>query len=183
MRSTKLITARVSPETKIKFQAVAETYGLNESRFMRSLIDRAVEVVGSPVEGTDRRKKEETRAERLYVRVYPDDRQLLAERAAARGMPSATYLAALARSHLRSLSPLPEAERKSFERGVAELSAIGRNINQIARRLNQDGVLAGPQREDLAQFIKVCTALLGHLKATLKANKISWESGYESADR
>ena len=183
MRSTKLITARVPPETKAKFQVLAVTYGLNESRFMRSLIDRAVELVGEPGRVVVQRIQEESRAERLYVRLYADDRQLLAERAVARGMPSATYLAVLARSHLRQLAPLPETERKVFERGVAELSAIGRNLNQIARHMNQGGALAGPRREDLALFIKVCTALLGHLKATLKANKISWEAGYESTDR
>jgi hypothetical protein len=98
-------------------------------------------------------------------------------------MPSATYLAVLARSHLRNLAPLPEIERKAFERSVAEISAIGRNLNQIARHLNQGGALAGPRREDLALFMKVCTAALGHFKATLKANKMSWEVGYESTDR
>jgi antitoxin component of RelBE/YafQ-DinJ toxin-antitoxin module len=183
MRSTKLITARVLPETKAKFQALAETYGLNESRFLRSLIDRAVDVVREPVAESLQKSQDESRAERLYVRLYPDDRLLLAERAASRGMPSATYLAVLARSHLRNLAPLPETERKAFERGVAELSAIGRNLNQIARHLNQGGVLVGPRREDLALFIKICTAALGHLKATLKANKTSWEVGYASTDR
>jgi predicted DNA-binding protein len=183
MRSTKLITARVPPEIKERFQALGESYGLNESRFMRSLIDRAVEVAHESGAAAIQRTQEESRAARLYVRLYPDDRLVLAERATARGMPAATYLAVLARSHLRNLPPLPEAERRAFERGVAELSAIGRNVNQIARRLNQGGVPAGPRREDLAQFIKVCTALLGHFKATLRANKISWEVGYETTDR
>jgi uncharacterized protein (DUF1778 family) len=177
MRSTKLITARVPPETKAKFQTLAESYGLNESRFMRSLIDRAVDVVRDSAGESVRKTQDVSRAERLYVRLYPDDRLLLVERAAARGMPAATYLAVLARSHLRNLAPLPETERKAFERGVAELSAIGRNLNQIARHLNQGGVLVGPRREDLALFIKVCTTLVGHLKATLKANKTSWEMG------
>ncbi len=183
MRSTKLITARVPPETKAKFQALAESYGLNESRFMRSLIDRAVDVVRESGAAAIQKTQEESRAERLYVRLYPDDRLLLAERAAARGMPAATYLAVLARSHLRNLAPLPETERKAFERGVVELSAIGRNLNQIARHLNQGGVLVGPRREDLALFIKICTAASGHFKAALKANKMSWAVGYESTDR
>jgi uncharacterized protein (DUF1778 family) len=183
MRSTKLITARVPPETKARFQAMAESYGLNESRFMRSLIDRAVDVVRESAADSLQKDQDESRAARLYVRLYPDDRLLLAERAAARGMPAATYLAVLARSHLRNLAPLPEVERKAFERGVAELSGIGRNLNQIARHLNRGGVLAGPRREDLALFIKICTAASGHFKAALKANKVSWEVGYESADR
>jgi hypothetical protein len=169
--------------TKAKFQALADSYGLNESRFMRSLIDRAVDVVREPAAESVRMIQEESRAARLYVRLYPDDRLLLAERAAARGIPAATYLAVLARSHLRHLAPLPETERKSFERGVAELSAIGRNLNQIARQLNQGGVLVGLRREDIALFIKICTAASGHFKAALKANKMSWEVGYESTDR
>ena len=150
---------------------------------MRSLIDRAVDVVCEPGAESVRKIQEETRAERLYVRLYPDDRLLLAERATARGMPAATYLAVLARSHLRNLAPLPEAERKAFERAVADLSAIGRNLNQIARHLNRGGVLVGPRREDLALFIKICTIATGHFKAALKANKKSWEVGYESTDR
>ena len=150
---------------------------------MRSLIDRAVNVVGDPGAVAAERTREDCRPERLYIRLYSDDRQLLAERAAARGMPSATYLAVLARSHLRNLPPLPEAERRAFERGVAELSTIGRNINQIARRVNQGGAPVALRREDLAQFIRVCAALLDHFKTTLKTNKISWESGYESANR
>ena len=62
----------------------------------------------------------------------------------------------LARAHLRKIPPLPEAERQAFERCVAELSAIGRNLNQVARRANQDGVVSssspngpGPVPQDL----------------------------------
>jgi hypothetical protein len=74
---------------------------------MRSLIDRAVEVVGETGNKVTQRNQDESRAEQLFIRRYPDDRQLLAERAAARRMPSATYMAVVTRSHLRHLSPLP----------------------------------------------------------------------------
>jgi 2-keto-4-pentenoate hydratase/2-oxohepta-3-ene-1,7-dioic acid hydratase in catechol pathway len=89
----------------------------------------------------------------------------------------------LARAHLRQIPPLPEAERQAFERCVAELSAIGRNLNQIARRVNQEGVIASLTRQDVAIFIKVCTAAVDRFKGTIKANKQSWEVGYERADR
>lgn len=178
-----MITARVSSETKAKFQALAAQYGLTESGFLKTLINRTIETVPTQAAKSAHPVRDGARAERLYVRLYPDDRQLLAERAAARAMPSATYLAVLARSHLRHLSPLPEPERKAFERGVAELAAIGRNINQIARRLNQEGVVSGLTRSDVAHLIKVCTGLLGHFKETIKANKASWAVGYETSDR
>jgi hypothetical protein len=98
-------------------------------------------------------------------------------------MPSATYLAVLARDHLRKIPPLPEAERQAFERCVAELSAIGRNLNQVTRRANQEGVVSSISRADLSLFLKTCTLAVAHFKDTLKTNKLSWESGYETADR
>jgi hypothetical protein len=66
-------------------------------------------------------------------------------RAMQRGMRSATYLTILARSHLRGVAPLPKEELLALKRSIAELAAIGRHLNQIARALNQDGRAAGPR--------------------------------------
>jgi len=181
--SGKFVGAWVSPSAKEKFHALAAQYGLTQSSLLQRLIDRATEPVQLPAPDAELRVREAARAERLYVRLYPDDRRLLAERAAARGMPSATYLAVLARAHLRRLPPLPEAERRAFERCVAELSAIGRNLNQVARRANQEGVVSSITREDLGLFIKICTTAVINFKDTLKVNKQSWEAGYETTDR
>jgi hypothetical protein len=76
--------------------------------------------------------KRAVRDARLYVRLAPEDRILLSDRATARGMPSATYVSVLVRSHLRNLAPLPKEELLALKRSVAELGAIGRNVNQIA---------------------------------------------------
>jgi len=179
----KFVGAWVSPAAKEKFHALAAEYGLTQSSLLQRLIDRATEPVQMPAGNAAHEGRGGARSDRLYVRLYPDDRLLLAERAQVRGMPSATYLAVLARSHLRRLPPLPEAERQAFERCVAELSAIGRNLNQVARRANQEGVVSSITREDLALFLKTCTMAVTHFKDTLKANKHSWEAGYETTDR
>ena len=181
--SGKFVGAWVSPAAKEKFHALAAEYGLTQSSLLQRLIDRATEPVQMPAGNAAHEGRGGARSDRLYVRLYPDDRLLLAERAQVRGMPSATYLAVLARSHLRRLPPLPEAERQAFERCVAELSAIGRNLNQVARRANQEGVVSSITRDDLALFLKTCTMAVTHFKDTLKANKHSWEAGYETTDR
>ena len=181
--SGKFVGAWVSPAAKEKFHALAAEYGLTQSSLLQRLIDRATEPLPMPAGNAAHEGRGGARSDRLYVRLYPDDRLLLAERAQVRGMPSATYLAVLARSHLRRLPPLPEAERQAFERCVAELSAIGRNLNQVARRANQEGVVSSITRDDLALFLKTCTMALTHFKDTLKANKHSWEAGYETTDR
>jgi len=93
-------------------------------------------------------------------------------------MRGATYLSVLARSHLRNLPPLPKDELLALKASVAELGAIGRNLNQIARAANQGGKLSGPGREDLRAMLKVAEALRDHVKALLRANEVSWEQGY-----
>lgn len=182
-RSNYLIAACVRADTKVRFRALAAGYGLTESALLKSLINRAIDAHPPAIGEEPLAVRQAARAERLYVRLYRDDRQLLAERATARGMPSATYLAVLARAHLRHLNPLPEAERRQFAQGVAALSAIGRNLNQIARRVNQGETPNGPRREDLALFLKTCTAMLDHVKGLLITNQASWEAGHDTSAR
>ena len=50
------------------------------------------------------------------IRLRPDDQILLRDRAAARGMPPATYVSVLTRAHLRSLAPLPKEELLALKR-------------------------------------------------------------------
>lgn len=100
--------------------------------------------------------KNRGQAARLYVRVREEDRLLLHERAAARGMASATYLSVLLRAHLRSLAPLPKDELAALKRVVGELGAVGRNLNQIARAANQGARVAGPERDEFRTTLKIC---------------------------
>ena len=119
----------------------------------------------------------------LYVRLRPEDRLLLHERAAARGMASATYVSVLVRSHLRSLAPLPKQELVALKRAVGELGAIGRNLNQIARAANQGARAGGVGHDEFRAILKVCEALRDHTKSLIKVNAASWVSGHaEPAD-
>lgn len=92
-------------------------------------------------------------------------------------MASATYVSVLVRSHLRGLAPLPREELSALKRSVAELGAIGRNLNQIARSANQGAKPTGPGLEDLKAMLRVAEALRDHVKALIRANQIAWEQG------
>jgi hypothetical protein len=118
------------------------------------------------------------RAARLSIRLRPDDQILLRERAAARGMPAATYVSVLTRAHLRALAPLPKQELLALRRTVSELGSIGRNLNQITRSANQGERTSGPGREDLRAILRVCEGLRDHVKDLLSANIKAWERGY-----
>jgi predicted DNA binding CopG/RHH family protein len=178
MAAVPFVAARVTPEMKTLLRALAEREQITESALVRQLLE--VMLRRSAIEGFPKLDALEkaSRDARLTVRLEPDDRILLCQRATARGMRSATYVSVLVRSHLRSLAPLPKEEVTALKRSVAELGAIGRNLNQIAKAANQGGKLTGPGRNDLRAMLKVAEALRDHVKALIRANQSSWEQGY-----
>jgi hypothetical protein len=97
-------------------------------------------------------------------------------------MPSATYVSVLVRAHLRNLSPLPKDELAALKRSVAELGAIGRNLNQLARAANSGDRVDAPGREDLRAMLKVCEALRDHVKGLIKANVNAWDVGHAESE-
>jgi len=107
---------------------------------------------------------------------------LLHARAAARGIPAATYVSVLTRSHLRKLTPLPKEELLALKRTVSELGRIGRLLNPIARAAYQGDRVTGPGREDLRALLRVCEGLRDHVKNLLRVNLASWKQGYLETD-
>jgi len=95
----------ISTETKQRFRAIATKQGVSESALLKRLIEKLLTLAAAD-EAAVTPPPAELRDARLTIRLRADDRLLLRERAAARGMPAATYLSVLTRSHLRSLAPL-----------------------------------------------------------------------------
>ena len=188
MVASAFVKARLPLELKQRVKALSERQLLSESAWLKRLVTREVQAADRAkseglealVSACEQRSKEgaERCNRRVYVRLREDDRLLLEARAAARGMRPATYVSVLTRSHLRQLSPLPKDELIALRRSINELAAIGRNLNQIARSANEGGRLPTSAREDFRAMLKVCEALRDNTKAMLKANLISWESGY-----
>jgi Bacterial mobilisation protein (MobC) len=116
---------------------------------------------------------------RISVRLHADDLLLLRERALAREIPVSTYVSLLVRSHLRSVAPLPTAELVALKRSLAEVGAIGRNLNQIARAANEQQWPDGPDIYFLHRMLQATAALRDHFKDLIKANLASWNAGHE----
>ncbi|SRR6266699_6385245 len=178
MTADAFIQCRVSPEIKTLVRTLATREQITESALIKRFLEvllRSSAVTAVP--GLEELQRA-SRDMRLYVRLNPNDRLLLRERAAARGMPSATYVAVLVRSHLRDLAPLPKEELLALKSSVAELGTIGRNLNQIVHALNQGERVPALGREELRAMLKVCGALRDHVKTLLVANVKSWAQGY-----
>ena len=180
--ATQFLKTRVSLEEKQRVHVVASQLLITESVWLKRLVMRALGDSAASLPDAIAPKREperHIRDARLYVRLRPEDRLLLNERAAARGMAPATYVSVLVRAHLRSLAPLPREELMAVKRSVAELGALGRNLNQIARALNQGERAAFPGRADVVIMLRIAEALRGHFKGLLKANELSW-AGHRS---
>lgn len=181
MSATSLIGARVTDEVKEAFQAVARQQGISESALLKQML--AVMVSGTAAlsdSGSLLAAEAPCRSTRLSVRLRPDDRTLLCERASARKMKPATYISTLVRAHLRTLAPVPKKELSALMQTVNELGAVGRNLNQIARALNQGARTAGPNRDELRAILRACAGLRDHVRGLLKANMTSWQVGYDT---
>jgi Mobilization protein NikA len=169
-----LIACRVPFETKVRVRQLAECEGITESALLRQLLEVVLRTAGLGEPPPIAPSETVNRDARVNVRLEPEDWRLLKERAKTRGLPSATYLSYLTRSHLRGAAPLPSAEYTLLKQSVEQLAAIGRNLNQIARAMNQGDRSAGPGQADIAAMLKTSEALRQHVRALLEANSRSW---------
>jgi len=175
-----LIACRVPSETKARVRRLAEREGITESTLVRQLLDVVLRTAGPDEPPTMTTPEKVNREARINVRLEPEDWRLLRERAKARGMASATYLSYLARSHLRDVPPLPKIEYEALKQSVVELTTWGRNLNQIARVLNQSGRPPMTGKAEVLAMLKVAEGLRDHVKGLLEANARSWREGHGS---
>ncbi|MBS0420211.1 MAG: plasmid mobilization relaxosome protein MobC [Proteobacteria bacterium] len=179
MVAVSLISARVTAARKAQFAALAHQQGLTESALLKRLVNAAL--IASEVVQLDVIEPVERAAAtgKISVRLNPDDLLLLRERADARCVPTATYVSFLIRSHLRSLAPLLPNELAVLKASIAELGAIGRNMNQIAHALNRGEHPHGPNIGDLRAVMRALAALRDSFKAVIVANLTGWNLGHE----
>ena len=179
MAADAFIICRVTSETKARVRALAQRDGIGESTLIKQVLDvvlRTSSLEGSPLPPATAERA--SYCERLNVRLAPEVRRLLRERAHARAMPSATYASSVLRSHVLGAAPLPKAEYLALTGVAGELSAIGRNLNQIARAMNQGGRPSMAGREEVVAMLKIATSLRDHIRALLDANARSWETSH-----
>jgi hypothetical protein len=178
-----LIACRVTSETKARVRRLADRDGITESTLLRRLLDVVLRTAGLDDPPTIAVPDKVNRDARVNVRLEPEDWLLLRERAQARGMASATYLSYLARCHLRGAAPLPKAEYTLLKQSVEQLAALGRNLNQIARAMNQSDRPASLGRAEVAAMLKLSESLRDHFRGLLDANDRSWRMDHDTPAR
>ena len=182
------ITCRVTLQTKALLRALADRDGTNESAIVKQLLHDALRTLSPCADSSQSRPPRIERRERVCVRMGTEDRRLLEERASARGLASGTYVALLVRTHLQGRAPLPTAEYLALRESVLELKVIGRNLNQIAKMLNQGKNGAMPGRTEVDTMLKVVETGFDGIPqsrrpSAFRANENGWEIQMKAIER
>jgi antitoxin component of RelBE/YafQ-DinJ toxin-antitoxin module len=174
MAADAFIHCRVTSDVKALVRRLAEREGINESTLVKQLLEVVLRTTAFTDLTAPAPPANVNREARLYVRLAAEDWRLLKERS--------TYVALLVRSHMRGGAPLPKAEYLALRQSVLELTALGRNLNQIARAMNQGGRPALPGRAEVGAMLKIAEGLRDHFRELLKANERSWRGHAETTN-
>jgi predicted DNA binding CopG/RHH family protein len=129
----------VGEDLKQLFQQYSQESGLSESELLRSIVIGAMRNIqftesDKPDLTLDFEKNE---TERITVRMPSFLMQAAKEKGKEKGMATSRWIAALVQSNIAKNPVMADQELITLKSTIRELTAIGRNINQMARALNE----------------------------------------------
>jgi hypothetical protein len=171
-----VLRARVETDVEQAFIAVAKQRGMKTSDLLRSLILAEVGAIG-PAIGNVPAAPEKVAVEALTVRLPQFLMEAVKARSKMRGMPPGRWAAALIQSNLLLHPVLDTREIEALEATNLEFSAIGRNINQIARRLNETTHENNRvPLDELAQLDQIVNKTRSVLRKLVSASRQAWKA-------
>ncbi|MDB5728373.1 MAG: hypothetical protein JWQ00_1578 [Noviherbaspirillum sp.] len=174
-KKTTTILARIDTDSRARFRKMAGAHGLSESELLRSLVLRQIDTGGFVASPVAPDPKESDLAP-MTVRMPRFLMKAAKDRAKAKGMAPSRWVAALVQSNLTREPVMSEAELVALEESNRELAAIGRNINQIARALNEAFHQTERVRLDkLAELDKAIKENRSMIRMLVRASQNAWD--------
>ena len=165
----------VETETKTRFRNLAKTRGLSESELLRSVV-----LVVTGQDAADQPLKpeaENSELERMTVRLPGFLMDAAKQRGKAKGMAASRWVAALVQANLTGKPVMTDKELAVLQASDRELAAIGRNINQIAKALNEAFHETERVRLDtLAALSQSITENRAAIRSLVRASQQAWEA-------
>lgn len=174
MKNAKHLGLWANTHTHARFSALARGRDVSVACLLGELVDDALDAAGeAQVASLESR---EPRRGYLTVRLRPGDLRLIGLHAAARRMKPSSYIAALVRAHLVEDPPVPSAELAALERATAELSAVGRNLNQVTRVINAGARVPSDTAAMARELSALVEAVRAEIKNYIRVAVASWEA-------
>jgi len=166
----------VEPGIKTLFRHMAKGRGLSESEFLRQVV---LMVTGKDIKEEKPIVPVPEKAEpsRLMIRLPLFLLEEAKRRGTSKGMATSRWVAALVQSNLTRSPVMSENELLALRANIRELTAIGRNINQIAKSLNENFYETERVRLDkLEALSRVIAENKAAIRALVRASQNSWEA-------
>jgi hypothetical protein len=183
------IGAAVSAETKAAFEFAARARGTTPSRLGASIVEdflkreawKTPSLLPAPLPVPETaldaaaESRSEARTRQVFVRLEPYYYDELGRLANERVWFPGTYLANLFHAHVDRRPVLCNAEINAVRQVARQLADMGRNINQIARKLNASLEHAHLVASLDFELVKMLVELeAGAVKDLIKANVRGW---------
>ena len=179
-----IVKTRLKPPTHARFLAEQEARGISESELLRLALHQLFE-------GRSNTSTHDAATTKTRTRVAPEpERAGLARktvwmpaflmmaasrRAEDKGMSFSRWIGALVQSNLMRYPVLTESELLAIETASRELAAVGRNINQIARTLDEAYFQTERIRLDkLAELSAKVTKTRAAIGALIRTSRRTW---------
>ena len=137
-----MLRARVDEDLKSLFLQKAEVLNLSESELLSKIVLEFFAHAKNKDEVEDvlravQADAENAEIEKMTIRLPRFLVDAAKEKAKAKGMATSRWIAALVQSSLMQKPVMVDQELNELRTNIRELNAIGRNINQMARALNE----------------------------------------------
>lgn len=167
----------VETETKMRFQAMAKARGLSESELLRALVlavDKECGVLDMQPVKPDPDNLDQ---ERMTVRMPRFLMEAVNARGRLKGMAPSRFVTAMVQSNLTKYPVMTGEELIVLQATNRELSAIGRNLNQVAKSLN--GGFHEAERVKLDKLKELKQAIeknINEIRNLVRASNNSWSA-------
>lgn len=174
-----ILKTRVTGEVKAAFSARAAAHSLSEAALLETIVASFLRLdhAAPPAHGAPCPGYGGARTRDVHVRLLPSEYEALERLSAMRHWKRSTYLGHLIRTHLNGQPRFSDDEMLALRHIVAQLSALGRNVNQIARAL---GASPAPASLAMALPLRELKALIDEERAGVKdlirSNLTSWSA-------
>ena len=171
-----ILKVLVDPTIKTRFDRAARARGLSTAALLRMVAVAAIEQdEASPTVVEPDPKQSVT--ERMTIRMPRFLMNGAKEHAVSKGMTPSRWISALVQSNILRQPVMDDAELQGLRTSNRELAAIGRNINQIAKALNE--TFHETERVRLDRLAELSRAVEGNrmaIQSLVRASQNTWET-------
>jgi hypothetical protein len=173
------LRTRADIETKKDFRERALALGLDESKLLLKLVREEINSCGDTNQEFVEPNLDNIDMKKLSVRMPRFLAEAAKNKARSKGMTLTRWIANMVQSNLMRLPVMTKKEIYVLQSSNRELAAIGRNINQIARSLNEAFYKTEAVRlEKLAELSREISKNREAIHELIKASQNVWEADW-----